>query len=115
MCLEPSQLVCSFTLLSYRQYMLPLFLSIVEGRFREISTTVRLHFGTMGAASGAMDLVIAGGVEGMSSLGFRNYRALSHALEPASLTATSVKKMRIGLPSFVPRCSSEISSGPASL
>src|SRR5213594_5291 len=41
MSLGPSRLVCSFTLLSYRQYMLSLFLSIVEGRFREISDPKR--------------------------------------------------------------------------
>src|SRR5215475_6609806 len=41
--------------------------------------------------------------------------ALTHLSEPVSLTATSDRKMCRGLPSALPRCSVEMSSGPAIL
>ena len=43
------------------------------------------------------------------------YFASIQVFEPVSLTATSDKKMCSGLPSAVPRCSVEISRGPAFL
>ncbi len=43
------------------------------------------------------------------------YSALIQVSEPVSLTDTSEKKMCKGLPSAVPRCSVEISKGPAFL
>ncbi len=43
------------------------------------------------------------------------YCALIHLSDPVSLTDTSVRKMCRGLPSAVPRCSVENSSGPAFL
>jgi hypothetical protein len=43
------------------------------------------------------------------------YCAFIQASDPASLTATLVKKIRAGLPSAVPRWSVEKSSGPAFL
>src|SRR5262245_59916540 len=43
------------------------------------------------------------------------YRAFTHASEPVSLTDTSEKDTRTGLPSAVPRRSSETRSGPAFL
>src|ERR1700722_14568585 len=43
------------------------------------------------------------------------YCAFTQSFEPVSLTATSEKKIRAGLPSAVPRWSVETSSGPAIL
>jgi len=43
------------------------------------------------------------------------YFAFTHESDPASFTATSEMKMCSGLPSAVPRCSVEISRGPAFL
>src|SRR5262245_16932099 len=46
---------------------------------------------------------------------FTFYCALTQVSEPASLTATSVKKIRSGLPSPVPRWSKATRRGPAFL
>jgi hypothetical protein len=43
------------------------------------------------------------------------YCAFTQSFDPVSLTATSEKKIRAGLPSAVPRWSIEISRGPAFL
>ena len=69
---------------------------------------------TLPDSGGSMSVILLDSSESSGS-NCSLYCALIQLSDPVSLTATSEKKIRNGFPSAVPRCSVEISRGPAFL